>query len=130
MFTNVPYTKLDKINRAIDHPDIFDMAFTNMITGNNPEQNNYDIFNLTKKHKHRRYAHDPISGLYAAYRVDPQNAIKGMLAHQAVDLMHSVFSSSFGADNTEVLEALINATLPAKRRSKGVIGDMLSSNNW
>ena len=22
LFTNIPYTKLDKINRAIDHPDL------------------------------------------------------------------------------------------------------------
>ena len=45
-----------------------------------------------------------------------------MLAHQAVDMMHSVFSSSFGSDNAEVIEALINATLPAKRRNKGING--------
>ena len=98
------------------------MAFTNMITNGNPDRNNYDVFNLTKKHKHRRYNHDPLSGLYSAYRVDPQNAIMGSIAHQAVDMMHSVFTSSIGADNTEVLEALINATLPAKRRSKGLMG--------
>ena len=122
LFTNIPYTKLDKINRAIDHPDLYDMAFTNMITNGNPDRNNYDVFNLTKKHKHRRYNHDPLSGLYSAYRVDPQNAIMGSIAHQAVDMMHRVFTSSIGADNTEVLEALINATLPAKRRNKGLMG--------
>ena len=30
LFTNISYTKLDKINRAIDHPDMYDMAFTNI----------------------------------------------------------------------------------------------------
>ena len=122
LFTNIPYTKLDKINRAIDHPTLYDMAFTNSITNNDPNNNSYDVFNLTKKHKHRRYNHDPISSLHAAYRVDPQNALMGSLAHQAVDLMDSVFKNAMGSDNAEVLVALINSQLPAKRRNKGLFG--------
>lgn len=126
LFTNVPYSKLDKINRAIDHPDMYDMSFTNMITGGNPDNNTYDVFNLTKSHKHRRYGHDPLSGLFSAYRVDPTNALNGMLAHQAVDLMHSVIKDAFGSDNAEVVEALINANLPAKRRKKPLIEEYIN----
>ena len=124
--TGISYSKLDKINRAIDHPDIVDVAFQNSL--GDPDNNNYDVFGITKRHKHRRYNHDPISGLHGAYRTDPQNAFMGMVSHQAGDMIAKVLRDTLGSDNAELAMTLLNATLPAKRRKKGLLNDYLNLN--
>jgi hypothetical protein len=128
--TGIPYSKLDKINRAIDHPDYYDMAFQNTLNNGDLENNSYDVFGITKRHKHRRFNHDPISGLHAAYRADPQNAFMGMVSHQAGDMIAKVLSDTLGADNAELAMTLLNATLPAKRRKKGYLNEYLELNNY